>query len=392
MELRMSRKIGRKQMAIAAAFMAVCVFGFDESLAIGAGPGGAKIVRNEFVASQDLPQNCPQDAVSQNVEQPTPLPYAAYPSWAPDGMRQPWPEDEYLRDGGDEGVGATVGKQGEAHGVEAEDTVGHFDTVEGRTIVQPSNPTYIYSPRFCSVRKVVGLVSNEQSEGLRAEGSKAKIAAPRTTEFISTTKQRVQANNEIAAIPAHAFRMRQGDGAVSSVIGPRGFQDAFKAYENIAVIRQGFVESSDAPMLARGAQAAVAWESKQAVQVILDKSGPMEVVKDDKFEGVYVVNEPPATPRMQVVKVASTPFANSGETVEFTIRFDNVGNQVIGNVTIVDSLSSRLEYVPNSAQCSREAKFYTEENEKGSLVVRCDVHAPVQPGEGGVVRFRCKVR
>ena len=64
-----------------------------------------------------------------------------------------------------------------------------------------------------------------------------------------------------------------------------------------------------------------------------------------------------------MVKVASTPFAKPGEEVDFTIRFDNIGNQPIGNVTILDSLSTRLEYVPQSAQCSVEAKFSTQPNE-----------------------------
>ena len=41
-----------------------------------------------------------------------------------------------------------------------------------------------------------------------------------------------------------------------------------------------------------------------------------------------------------------------GEVVEFTHRFDNVGDHEIGNVTIVDNLTTRLEYVPNSATSS----------------------------------------
>ena len=38
-----------------------------------------------------------------------------------------------------------------------------------------------------------------------------------------------------------------------------------------------------------------------------------------------------------------TQFANPGDEVDFTLRFDNVGNQPIGNVTIVDDLTGRLE-------------------------------------------------
>jgi len=78
--------------------------------------------------------------------------------------------------------------------------------------------------------------------------------------------------------------------------------------------------------------------------------------------------------------------------VWFTIRFDNVGNQLIGNVTIIDNLSPRLEYVADSAQCSLPAQFFTEPNEGDSVALRCEVTDPLQPGQGGVIRFRCRVR
>ena len=90
--------------------------------------------------------------------------------------------------------------------------------------------------------------------------------------------------------------------------------------------------------------------------------------------------------------MASTPFAQPGDEVDFTIRFDNIGNQPIGNVTILDSLSTRLEYVPDSAQCSVDAQFSTQPNEGDSVVVRCEVTKPLEPGKGGILRFRCRVR
>ena len=89
---------------------------------------------------------------------------------------------------------------------------------------------------------------------------------------------------------------------------------------------------------------------------------------------------------------ASTQLAGPGEMIDFTLRFDNVGNQVIGNVTLMDSLSGRLEYVPDSAQSSVKANFATQPNEAGSLVLRWEIAEPVKVGRGGVVRFTCKVR
>ena len=218
-----------------------------------------------------------------------------------------------------------------------------------------------------------------------------KLNAP-TLQVVADAKQNVQAGDEIGARPPVALRSKQGKDVMSTAIGPRAFQDAFKPYENLAIIRQGVFEAAEMPFLARGANAAIAWSHTQAVQIILDRKGAMAEVKYDHSQSVYTVTAPPGNPRLRVVKVASTPFAQPGDEVDFTVRFDNIGNQPIGNVTIIDSLNTRLEYVAGSAQCSVEAQFFTQPNEGGSAVVRCEVADPLEPGHGGVLRFRCRVR
>ena len=100
----------------------------------------------------------------------------------------------------------------------------------------------------------------------------------------------------------------------------------------------------------------------------------------------------PDHPCLRVCKVASAASANPGDTVEFTIRFDNFGDQTLQYVTILDSLTTRLELVPGSGQCSRKAQFFTESNEVGSLVLRWEITEPLRPGQGGIARFICKVR
>ncbi|MCE9547250.1 MAG: DUF11 domain-containing protein, partial [Planctomycetia bacterium] len=64
----------------------------------------------------------------------------------------------------------------------------------------------------------------------------------------------------------------------------------------------------------------------------------------------------------------------------------------IGNVTIVDNLTTRLEYVPDSATSSRKATFSTQDNDVDSLVLRWEISEPLQPGEGGTLRFKCRLR
>ena len=61
-------------------------------------------------------------------------------------------------------------------------------------------------------------------------------------------------------------------------------------------------------------------------------------------------------------------------------------------MTIVDNLSTRLEYIPDSASSTLDAQFFTEPNGAGSLLLRWEIREPVEPREGGVLRFRCLVR
>jgi len=61
-------------------------------------------------------------------------------------------------------------------------------------------------------------------------------------------------------------------------------------------------------------------------------------------------------------------------------------------VTIIDSLTTRLEYVDGSQSSSRKANFGTQENEGESLVLRWELIEPLKVNEGGIVRFKCRVR
>ena len=51
-------------------------------------------------------------------------------------------------------------------------------------------------------------------------------------------------------------------------------------------------------------------------------------------------------------------------------------------MTVVDNLTTRLEYLPDSAQCSLNADFFTEVNEGDSLVLRWEIIDPLEVGEG----------
>jgi uncharacterized repeat protein (TIGR01451 family) len=349
---------------------------------VAAGTAAAAAIHQAAEPRVEIP--CP--------EQGSPLPYQAQAPWAPPGLERPWPSDEYVRDGGDHGLPATATRNEGVLGVEMEDTVAQFDTPDGHRMVQPSNAVHIYSPRFGAVRQVVGVMANEERQKATGVHEPVRAEIPERLQIVAGAKQNFQPVNGVGASPAVAFRTKQGDGALSGAIGLRGFQDRFKPYEDLAVIRQGLIEGSDMAMLARGSNAAIAWSSAESVHVELGQQHAAAEVKYDQSMQIYTISTPPGSPKLQLVKVASTAFAKPGEEVDFTLRFDNVGTETIANVVLIDSLNTRLEYIADSAQCSVDAQFTTKTNEGDSVALRCELTNPLEPGQGGIVRFRCRVR
>jgi uncharacterized repeat protein (TIGR01451 family) len=285
-----------------------------------------------------------------------------------------------------------VNPDGQVAGLGMEDAVAHFDTLDGRTVVQPSNPVFMYSPRFSSVRQVVSLVANDQVNGSVGMHTPTNLVMHDDIQQANVNAQNTQARRQVGTVVPNQYASRQGTDRFSTRLGPQGFQNQFKPYENLMAIRTGNLLEAEMATLAKSADAAITFQQDSVVQVILDKRAAMGAVSNVQAETVYTVKQPPANPRLRVIKVASSQLLKPGEMVAFTIRYDNVGNQPIGNVTILDNLSTRLEYMPDTAQSSLPAQFTTQPNEHGSLVLRWEITPPLEPGKGGIIRFTCHVR
>ena len=325
--------------------------------------------------------------------QPQQAPPEGTGPWAPPGFSQPWPHDEYLFDGGDRNQHAKALPNWEVRGLDTEDTIAHYDTLDGRRVVEPSNRVQIYSPRFSAVRQVVSLRLNEQMHASsNVYQEQAMRRAAETVEVRSST-QNLQPAENLTRDLANAFESEQGGGTLAARTELRGFeQNMFMPYENLVTIRTGRYDVAEMARLAASADAAITWTHDLGVLVIIDHERAAAAVRDQSLATVYTIDEKPASPRLRIIKVASTANALPGETVDFTLRFDNVGNQVIGNVTIIDNLTTRLEFVPESGECSLKSNFLTEPNEGNSLALRWEIIDPMMPNEGGVIRFKCRVR
>jgi uncharacterized repeat protein (TIGR01451 family) len=95
---------------------------------------------------------------------------------------------------------------------------------------------------------------------------------------------------------------------------------------------------------------------------------------------------------LTLCKWADKQTAQVGDVVTFTLKYSNLGGQPITDVAVADSLTSRLEYVPGSAQSDRNAVFTIQGNEAGSVLLRWEISGKLMPGQAGVVRFQAKIR
>lgn len=299
--------------------------------------------------------------------------------------------DEYLCDGGDRETRARVSRDWRVTGLDLEDTIGHFDTLDGRVVVTPSNSVCIYAPRFAAVRKVV----QTSEDGLAVVMQEVDTPEPASTDL---------AINE--AVRVHQPLMPGRDDGLHAARGidhrVRGLEDLhalrvhelskdFQAYEDLQVIHTGIHRSTERALLEQWSQAAIQWDETVGPEVILDGDPAITETTVEKSATIHHIGLP-GKPKLRVIKLASKRSAKPGEEVMFTLRFDNVGDQTIGNVTIMDNLTTRLEYVPESAECNLDAEFYTDPNQGESLALRWEIKQPLKPGEGGIIRFRCKVR
>jgi uncharacterized repeat protein (TIGR01451 family) len=312
-------------------------------------------------------------------------------SWRPPGIACPWPAEEYLCDGGDTDVAVRIRADWSVDGLDTEDTVAHFDTLDGRTVVEPSNRACVYAPRFGAVRRVVvPAIDLLQEQPVGVLAPEHPVLQGEVSNWASSL-QRLGPHAAVRPSLGSVYRSRQQGGGLENDQRLAVTVDALGAYEDLQVIRLGLMDETEKPLLLRGTQAALVWTDRQAVQVILDGRQAVVAARDEQVEVVYHFREPDS-PRLRLVKIASTESARPGETVDFTIRYDNVGDQLIGNVTLMDHLTGRLEYVDGSARASAESDFKSTRSSEGSLILRWEIRDPLPPGQGGTVRFRCRVR
>jgi uncharacterized repeat protein (TIGR01451 family) len=311
--------------------------------------------------------------------------------WKPDGIKGPWPRDEYLCDGGDLNHDVNVKRDWTVVGLDQQDTVAHFDTLDGQRLVAASNCVCVYAPRFAAIRQVSTPVIYEGHERMAGVEKPVRVNVHEETRGPKTALQPEQLVAQVGLDQVQRFRERTQGLLVDQATRLELAAEAFLPREELLFIQRGEFDASEKPRLAQKVAAAQTWTIEQAPQVLIDGKAAVEARGTSTPQVTYTY-ETFGKPCLRLCKIADKSEAKPGEIVTFTLRFDNLGEQAIGNVTIIDNLVPRLEYVAGSAQSSIKAAFSTQELPGESLVLRWEVEEPLPVNAGGVVRFQARVR
>jgi len=313
-------------------------------------------------------------------------------SWVPDGISCPWPKDEFICDGGDLNVDAYVKQDFTVVGLDQEDTIAHYDTLDGRMEVSASNCVCIYAPRFAAVRQITSPVLWEGHERMAAVAKPVKLNIHEENRGPKTVLQPEQLEAQLGLDQPQRFVDRTRGIGVEQTVRLILAAEAFLPHENLLLIQRGQFDASEKARLAERVAAAETWIINQAVQVIIDGKPAVEAKGLSKPEET-ITYELEGRPCLRICKIADKSEAQLGEIVQFTLRFDNVGDQPVGNVTVIDHLMPRLAFVEGSAESTVKAEFKTEVKlPEESTILRWEIAEPLKVNEGGIIRFQARVR
>ena len=138
-------------------------------------------------------------------------------------------------------------------------------------------------------------------------------------------------------------------------------------------------------------QNAVVWTRVQT-PVIVAKDDAVQIV-EARFKVEELAGTDPKGPgNLRITKLADLKIAAQDDEITFTIRYQNQGDSPVTEVTIVDNLTPRLEYIEGSQTNSLPSQFETLDNGEGSKILRWELDEPLPGRTTGTITFRARVR
>lgn len=302
--------------------------------------------------------------------------------------------DEYVIDGGDRAAPFHY-EGGVRHGLDSEDTIAEYSDNTGQHRVQPSNRVAVYSPRFGSVRTVSGLETDIKVDKAIGAG-KAVAAGAVKTDLTASANVRGQGIGGLdSRRRADGVEVAQPSSQTAQTDRPEMDRKVDQGYEDRKYTTTGLVGQFDAAILSQQAQNAVVWTRNEFPLMTGTTTAAGDLIAVFRVqETVGVEDNRKTNGNLRLVKLADRETAQSGDTVRFTILFENTGDFDVYDVSIVDNLTTRLEYVEGSAtiDAANPGEVVVTSNGEGSHVLNFRLDQPLTGHSRGTITFEAKVR
>jgi uncharacterized repeat protein (TIGR01451 family) len=319
---------------------------------------------------------------------------------APSTVRQPYkvhprmPRDEYICDGGDQVPHVHFTGPGTVAGLAPTETTAQF-TRQGqeKPRVVTSNQTCIYAPRFGMVRATVQVIGSDHAEGPRGVSHELRRKSLETRTALAKSSKADQVRSLRRREQLGRLAMHEPLGAVDElrVIDAMHSESGLVRFDGKTGPNE-FGQADD-PHIAAGMDAARVWNRPQfPAYTALTEGGGQLTGAARTGEVVHVREGRRAPGELYLLKIATPDNAQQGDVVDFAIFYRNIGDRPVESVSILDSLSGRLDYIAGSAQTDRRSVFTATPNDAESHELRWDISDPLAGGESGVVWFKAKVR
>jgi uncharacterized repeat protein (TIGR01451 family) len=297
---------------------------------------------------------------------------------------------EFIFDGGDREPRVRVRKDNTQSGLEPEDTVVQFETIDGRVHTESGCRVAIYAPRFGSVRKRTAF---DQKDSLLQVVDMSKPDGPRISRSqlpprVETNRVRPLLDNNVKIVES----TRHGTRPIptESILTPIVVVDQQELIDMISLLQSSTLKITNRAMLETAINAARTWSSVDDIDVLVNGQEPMSVIATKEQQGVTHYERKGS--RIRLCKVASEQMAQPGDKITFTISVDNVGEQPLSSIVVTDSLAPRLEYIPDSERSTLKSEFSLTPNSAGSEILRWELREELKPGYGTLISFDCLVR
>jgi uncharacterized repeat protein (TIGR01451 family) len=299
--------------------------------------------------------------------------------------------DEYICDGGDQGDPAFYNTK-VRDGIGPEDTVVTYISGNAETRVRASNKVCIYAPRFAAVRSITTVGSEDHYHKLGGLTEDKRVAGYDARMRLDERDKRDMLLAVRYRDRASGLYGRQSEGRFEKTIKAENHIKIINVYQDLGFVQDGQFRITEAATIAKLALAAGEWSLNQTPIIVAEDIGGQQLKATFKPVEYVGVEDPRKDDDLSICKLVDKTEAVSGDIVTFTLRIDNLGKDALYSVVVTDSLTPRLELLPDSLQSTLEGDFSVQPNKEGSSVINFTLKNELKGKTGGVITFQCKVR